>query len=172
MAYNNSYSSASGLKSSLNGSSLPTLNSCSSCPIYNPLARTNVENTDSSMNHFSFMNELPFIIWGEPLRDHPNWPTNQPTVHVLVCSIRCHGNVCLLKHCLAMVYSALCKCVLILWQRTRLASRLFMLHFNILNFHKYLWMLWFLFKFVLYRSDQCRQIFILVHSYGKTYFIL
>jgi hypothetical protein len=29
MAYNNGYSSASGLKSSLNGGSLPTVNSCS-----------------------------------------------------------------------------------------------------------------------------------------------
>jgi hypothetical protein len=45
---NTSYSSASGLKSSLNGGSLPTLNSYSSCPIYNPSAQTNVENTVSN----------------------------------------------------------------------------------------------------------------------------
>jgi hypothetical protein len=44
---NSSYSSVSGL-SSLNGGSLPTLNSSSSCPIYNPLTRTNVENTVSN----------------------------------------------------------------------------------------------------------------------------
>jgi hypothetical protein len=40
---NNGYSSASVLKSSLNGGSLPTASSCSSCPPYNPKARTTVK---------------------------------------------------------------------------------------------------------------------------------
>jgi hypothetical protein len=42
-ASNNDYSSASGLKSSLNGGSLPTAYSCSNCPPYNPMASTTVK---------------------------------------------------------------------------------------------------------------------------------
>jgi hypothetical protein len=45
---NNGYFSASGLKSFLNGGSLPTAYSCSSCPPYDPSARTTVENPISN----------------------------------------------------------------------------------------------------------------------------
>jgi hypothetical protein len=39
-AFNDGYSSASGIKSSLNDSSLATAFSCFSCPLYNPFERT------------------------------------------------------------------------------------------------------------------------------------
>jgi hypothetical protein len=48
MASNNVYSSASGLKSFLNGGSLLTACSCSSCSPYNPSAWTTVENIISN----------------------------------------------------------------------------------------------------------------------------
>jgi hypothetical protein len=48
MTSNDGYSSASVFKSSLNGGSLPTLNSNSSYPPYNPSAWTTVENTFSN----------------------------------------------------------------------------------------------------------------------------
>jgi hypothetical protein len=54
-ASNNGYSSASVLKSSLNGDSLPTTYSYSSCPPYNPSVRitvgTSVSNNSSIVVH-------------------------------------------------------------------------------------------------------------------------
>jgi hypothetical protein len=47
-AYNNCYSSVSVLQFSLNGGSLPIVNSYSSCPPYNPSTQTTVQNPVSN----------------------------------------------------------------------------------------------------------------------------
>jgi hypothetical protein len=56
---NNGYSSASGLKSSLNGGSLPTAPKCSLRPAYISLARSTIENTVSNSSSIAARGLLP-----------------------------------------------------------------------------------------------------------------